>query len=247
MSRLVAAGIHLLVSFCIGSAIFLFVWFVLYPPPLLVSLGGHEIFLLILTVDVVLGPLLTLVVFNLAKKSLKFDLSVIVMLQLFALAYGVQTLFEARPVYIAALGEHFQVVQASSVTDGNLAKAHVSLPMMGPKLVGTKEAKELVDVIMEGDLRKVGADRGHMPQLHIPYRDMKIVVLKGSKSIDRLLDANPRKRAAILDWLEGHKLEVSRAMFQPIAIGSTSYPIVIESIGAEVVGVIPFHLTMPEK
>ena len=44
--------------------------------------------LLMIGVDVVIGPLLTLIVFDPKKKHLKFDLVVIAALQLAALAYG---------------------------------------------------------------------------------------------------------------------------------------------------------------
>jgi len=51
-----------------------------YPPPLFQLLGGFELLLLIVAVDIALGPLLTLVVFKSGKKRLKFDLSVIALL-----------------------------------------------------------------------------------------------------------------------------------------------------------------------
>ena len=48
-------------------------------------------------VAVVIGSLITLVIFDLKKKALKFDLSVIAALQLAALAYGCHVRFESRP------------------------------------------------------------------------------------------------------------------------------------------------------
>ena len=52
-------------------------WFVWYPAPLFKVVGGFEIFLMLLGIDVVLGSRLTLIVFKQGKKSLKFDLAVI--------------------------------------------------------------------------------------------------------------------------------------------------------------------------
>ncbi|MFD2273550.1 hypothetical protein ACFS07_27565 [Undibacterium arcticum] len=99
------------------------------------AIGGQQIFfLLVVGIDVVLGPLLTLVVFKVGKKSLKFDLAVIALLQLGAMVYGVSTLLEARPAYVAALGDQFQVVQASELTDANLAKGKTELPWWGAAL-----------------------------------------------------------------------------------------------------------------
>jgi len=49
---------------------------------------------------VCLGPLLTLAVFDPKKKELKRDLSIILLIQLSALFYGIYTVSVARPAYI---------------------------------------------------------------------------------------------------------------------------------------------------
>ncbi|MFC6521947.1 hypothetical protein ACFQAT_21695 [Undibacterium arcticum] len=131
MSRFRASGFHFLISFIVGLGLLALCWFMWYPAPMLMAIGGQQIFLLVVGIDVVLGPLLTLVVFKVGKKSLKFDLAVIALLQLGAMVYGVSTLLEARPAYVAALGDQFQVVQASELTDANLAKGKTELPWWG--------------------------------------------------------------------------------------------------------------------
>ena len=128
MSKYRASGIHFVISLFVGLVLLALCWFVWYPAPMLLAIGGHEIFLLIVGIDVVIGPLLTLVVFKTGKKKLKFDLAMIALLQILALEYGVSTLLEARPVYVAALGDKFQVIQATEVTDANLEKAKTTLP-----------------------------------------------------------------------------------------------------------------------
>ena len=66
---------------------------------------------------------MTFIVFKSGKKSLKFDLAVIVIIQIAALVYGVVTLLAGRPVYVAALGHRFDLIQASEVRDEQLARA----------------------------------------------------------------------------------------------------------------------------
>lgn len=80
MSRYKAASIHFLACLAVGLGTLALCWFVWYPAPMLIALGGHEIFLLVVGIDVVVGPLLTLVVFKAGKKSLNFDLAVIAVL-----------------------------------------------------------------------------------------------------------------------------------------------------------------------
>ena len=153
---------------------------------MLMTLGGHEIFLLVVGIDVVVGPLLTLVVFKAGKKSLKFDLAVILALQMAAFVYGTSALLEARPAYVAALGDSFQVIQANEITDENLAKAKTTLPWWGPKWVGTKE---LVDPEWQSGVlavQSVGGHKGHFPQLHISYESMREQVLAKALPISEL-------------------------------------------------------------
>src|SRR5512132_772047 len=101
MNRFKAALIHLGISACIAGATLLFMLTVWYPGPFFKAVGGDGLILILLGVDVAIGPLITLVVFDTRKKSLKMDLAVVALLQLAAFSYGVWTIFEARPVYIA--------------------------------------------------------------------------------------------------------------------------------------------------
>ena len=58
--------------------------------------GGDRAIITIFFVDVVLGPGLTLIIFKQGKKSLKFDMSVIVLLQLSALTWGIHSVYNGR-------------------------------------------------------------------------------------------------------------------------------------------------------
>jgi hypothetical protein len=98
--RLRASSIHLGICLSIAAVAALLIFFVWYPNPLQAAVGANKLFWLILTIDVILGPLLTFVVFNPAKKSLKFDLAVIGFVQMAALAYGLQTMYQGKPAYV---------------------------------------------------------------------------------------------------------------------------------------------------
>ena len=113
--RIRAFLIHILLSILVLSATLALVAFVWYPAPLFWVDGGREVIQLIAFVDVVLGPLLTLIVFQKGKKSLKFDLSVIVAIQLLALAYGVMTMYQQRPVFVAFALDKFYTVTAAQI------------------------------------------------------------------------------------------------------------------------------------
>lgn len=204
------------------------------------AIGGHEIFLLIVGIDVVLGPLLTLTVFKSSKKSLKFDLAVIAVLQVCAMMYGVSTLLEARPVYVAALGKEFQVVQATEVTDANLLKAKATLPWWGPNWVGTKAPTDRYDIDAVQDLASVGGGRGHLPQLHIPYALMKEEILQRAQSIDVLKKHNAGKEAEIDTWIAKRGYSANGLRFQKIKISASEFVVILDSKTADVVGIADF-------
>ena len=240
MNRYKASGMHLVLSVGIGLSLFWLFWFVWYPAPMLIAIGGHELFLLIVGVDAILGPLLTLVVFNTKKRSLKFDLLVVAAIQIGALVYGVSVMLKARPVFVAALGGHFQVVQATEVTDDNLKKANATLPLFGPVLVGTKAPVGRYDTDAVELVQQIGGGRGHFPQLHVPYESMASEVLEKSKPISALIASNPQKADEITAWLRKHDLDANTARFQPIRIRASEFVVVIDAKTAAVAGIAPF-------
>lgn len=247
MSRFRASGFHFVISLLVGLVLLALSWFMWYPAPMLMAIGGHEIFLLVVGIDVVLGPLLTLVVFKSGKKTLKFDLAVIALLQIAALVYGVSTLLEARPAYVAALGDKFQVIQATEVTDANLAKAKTSLPWWGPRWVGTKAPTGRYDIDAVNDVTAVGGGRGHFPQIHVPYDSMAKELIQRAQPIAALKKINSAQAAEIDAWLAKHGYTEQTAKFQPITISASEFVVMIDAKTAAVIGIAPFKPAVSVK
>lgn len=101
-AKMRAALIHVGIS----SAIFLiFLYLILvewYPPPFFTTDGGWSGIQIMVLVDIVLGPTLTFIIFNPRKsrKEILFDLSMIALVQLGALAWGGYTVYNQRPVAV---------------------------------------------------------------------------------------------------------------------------------------------------
>ncbi len=60
-------GLHFLISAAVAAVAAVLVFCVWYPGPFRLMAGGRDLFLLVTSVDVVIGPLLTFAVFNRAK------------------------------------------------------------------------------------------------------------------------------------------------------------------------------------
>jgi len=97
MTKFKAALIHLSLSALVIGLFFLTLYSIWYPQPFFAISGVVEPLKLLVMVDVIVGPLLTFVVYKKGKKTLKLDLSVIVLMQIFALAYGANTIYQGRP------------------------------------------------------------------------------------------------------------------------------------------------------
>jgi len=96
ISRQQAFLTHLGVSSIIFIALSYLIIFHWYPDFYFMLDGGQRAIATIFFVDVVLGPGLTLLVFRQSKKSLKFDMSVIVFVQLAALSWGIHNVYTER-------------------------------------------------------------------------------------------------------------------------------------------------------
>lgn len=133
--RLRCFGLHMLLSLVVAALALSLVFLVWYPSPLDLALGVTSIFLLLLGVDVVLGPLLTLLVAKKGKKTLKMDLLIIVVVQIAALAYGLYIVAQGRPVWLVYDSGKFELVQAYEVIglDGkDVLPAFQQLSYSGP-------------------------------------------------------------------------------------------------------------------
>ena len=102
MSRWKAAAIHLSISALIGLATAALVFGVWFPPPYSHAAGADRLILLLLGVDIVVGPLLTLIVYRHGKWGMRFDLWVIALLQAGAFLYGMSVVLTSRPVFVVA-------------------------------------------------------------------------------------------------------------------------------------------------
>lgn len=146
-ARLQAASLVAFVHFCISLLVVLgvaaYVFLVWFPNGLFQLTGGVGLFVVLMLVDLVCGPGLTLVLFDPRKSSLKWriDIALIVVVQLMALGYGVAQIAKTRPVYLAFEGDRFRLVQALDVDMTRIGEAPAQLQSLswnGPRPLGVR-------------------------------------------------------------------------------------------------------------
>lgn len=136
---------HLTVSVLIALLVVGLVFFIWYPSPLATAVGVTQIFLMMLAIDVIIGPVLGLLIYKVGKKTLKMDLSIIIVLQILALGYGIYSIEQGRPVWIAFNVDRFELVRKNEMITDNIERAlpqfqHPSL--FKPQWVAVKFAKD---------------------------------------------------------------------------------------------------------
>lgn len=240
MSRWKAAGIHLSISLLIGLVVLTLLFLVWYPSPYFKASGGQELTLILLGVDLVLGPLLTLVVFKAGKKSLKFDLSVIALLQLSALLYGLHVIVQARPAFIVAAVDRFNIVAANEIKPEDLAKGTTpefsTISWTGPRLVAARlpadpvERSNLMFAPSEG-----GAELEWRPATYVDYASEAKTLLARAKPLADLRAKGAGAAATLDAWLKDHPRPETDLAWVPINSRKASLTMLLDARSGAVV------------
>jgi hypothetical protein len=241
--RLRAAGVHLALSALVAGlagALVLGLW---YPEPFRAISGGRELFTLIVSVDVIMGPMLTFAVFNRRKPRVELirDLSVVAVLQLCALGYGLATVWVARPAFVVFAADRFQVVAAIDLNPEELAQAPTEFqhaPWWGPVWVA---AEPLTDRVERSRAIEValasGVDLGTRPVHWRPYQTQTAAVLARAKPLADWVSAHPAEVHAVVKRSE---LGLEQLVYLPIVARRPGWVVVMSKADAQPVGYLPF-------
>ncbi len=137
---------HLAISIIIALMAMGLVFFIWYPSPLASAVGVTQIFLMMLAIDVIVGPLLGWLIYKKGKKTLKFDLSVIILIQIAALCYGVFSIEQGRPAWLVYNVDRFELVRKNELVDTNIQQAQPQFQQPSwfkPQYVATEFAKDI--------------------------------------------------------------------------------------------------------
>jgi len=245
ISRSKAASLHLLISAVVGIAVVILMLAVWYPRPYFKAMGGELLILLLIGVDVIIGPLITLIIFNPAKKGLKFDLCVIAALQLAALAYGCYVMFVARPVYNVFVVDRFETVAANQVDQASLTKTtgeFGKLPLAGPTIVGARQPTDPArqsDVVVQA--MTGGPDLANLPDLYVAYSDIRAEAARKARPLAELTKRQPGDASTIRGFLADKGETEDAVGFLPMKARNVDMTVIVDKKTGEVVGIVPVY------
>jgi hypothetical protein len=161
------------------------------------------------SVDLTLGPLVTLIIANPRKprRELARDIAVIVSVQIAALIYGAVTLWHGRPLYYTFCEDRLQIVQASALETTEIALARKSNPDFAPRWYSVPrwiwaplpqnedERTRVVVASMSGN----GPDLTEMPRYFKPWAQGLPALRKQLKTVDQLKIFSKREQQTLKD------------------------------------------------
>ncbi len=215
-----AFAIHFLVTLTLTASAAALVFLVWFPDPFQDMLGGTKLFKVLVMCDLGLGPLTSFIIYN-SKKSrreLLFDYSVIGTLQLAAFAYGLYTVANIRPAYVAFVVDRLEVISAGELDDADLAQGaegYRTRPKWGPQLVAIQEpqdAKEREKVLFSS---LEGKDYGVLPAYYVPYEQGLPQIKKRSLPISELEKRHPESKPLVTNAAAQLQTSIEKLVWLP--------------------------------
>jgi len=239
-----AFSYHAIISLIIAALVTSVVKLVWYPAPYDQLCGGLNLLFLVIGVDLVLGPLLTFVVFDLkkSKSELVRDLVIVGLLQLIGLLYGMYIVFLARPVVVVFNGKQFDVVTQVQITENKLPDAAPDfrrLSMTGPRLLSMRAAQSESERTELMVLSVTGQLKGVMPAFWQDYALSKNQVVREASSVDDLYKQYPADDVLIDAQIAKSGLNRSQVVFLPIVSARNSWTVLLNKETAEMIGFVP--------
>ena len=238
MSRYLAAFYHLLISLAVFAVLTWLVLFVWYPDFFYTIDGGWEGMRIIIAVDLVLGPFLTLIVFKAGKPGLKFDLTAIGLFQSLCLAAGVFLVYSERPQFFIYYDKHFYSANADTYADyGQPLPDATKFADRAPAIV---IAKVPDDPIEEADYRQRMFHKG-IPiwvneESYEPLDPHLDTILDQGYDLEKL---RKRDKDGKLDaWLAEHEGSAEDYAFYPVHSRYLSPFIVLDRETKKFVGIV---------
>jgi len=240
MSKLRAFLIHFSISATVVGAAFAVIFFAWYPPPYFEVVGAWNVVRVLILVDLILGPLLTLILFRSGKPGLVLDLSVIAVIQIAALVYGLSTIYEERPYFIVFAVDRFEVlarkdVDTTAVPAEWLAAKNWNEPFYAVASVPeTLEAQQrLIADILNGK-----PDIERRPEFWSPYADNTAAIAEKATPLTEFAAERP-DAAEFVKRMLATREDADRLVGLPIIGKQGVFLIVLEPERNMPVGLIP--------
>jgi hypothetical protein len=219
--KLLAFGIHFIVTAILAACAAAVIFLVWYPDPFQSMVRGKELFVLVVGCDLALGPLMSFVIFNRKKsrRELILDYSIVALVQIAGLVYGVYVVAESRPAYIVFAKDRLEIVAARDLSEAELAAArdprYARIPLTGPRFVAMKIPDKEEQQAMFDSL--AGLWESQRPRWYVSYESALEEIRARAQTLDLLEKHHPEALAAIADARARTRLAPDRLRWLPVS------------------------------
>ncbi|MEG2031435.1 MAG: hypothetical protein RR376_12400 [Janthinobacterium sp.] len=248
-----AAIIHATLSLTIAAIISAIVFRVWFRGAIADITDSNSLYWMVITVDVICGPLLLLVIWNHRKprRELIMDATIVVAIQLAALGYGVWTIYQIRPVYIVFEADRLRMINATEVDSDDLRNGPDRwkiLPLLGPELLSTRTPQNGDEMLRSIELSIAGKEPSVRPEMWEEYGPAKDKVRVASRPLPELLAVYPDKQAEITRLAEKFDVPYASVIWLPLtSVRSMDWIALIDSRNVEPFTYIPGDGFIPRK
>jgi hypothetical protein len=237
-----AAALHLVLSAAVAAAASALVLALWYPTPFATISAGQQLLMLIVGIDIVVGPLITLAVFDVrkARTELVRDLSFVGVLQVAALLYGLYAAWQARPVIVALETDRLRVVRMIDIERADLLKAPAefgTLAWTGPRFVATRmpSATEQFESIERALL---GQDLGMRPEFWRPDYERAAAFANAALPLMQLSRRWPQHEAKLQRAVAATRVPAEQLGYLPILARRTDWSALVDKRDGTIVGYV---------
>jgi hypothetical protein len=236
--------------YCIFLSVILIVIFssflLWYPSYYIDVLNFKKLIGLILLVNVGVGPLIALLIFNFRNISVRHGLAGIVLIQSAVLVISVAVIFYSRPVFTVFNVDRFTVVTANEIPPIEMNKVpQLSLPMTGPQFMAAKfptNHKEREQILFSS--LDSGVDLAQMPQYYLPYVQFSETVKSRIQPLEKLIPLQPEEEQSKVKLLLAASL-AKRGLLQkdvgflPLEASAQDMTVLVKRDDAVVIDILP--------
>lgn len=203
-------------AFLLLFAVIRLLW---YPGSYFAISGAAKLVVVLLGVVIVIGPVLTTVVFKPGKWGLGFDIRALIAVEIFVLILAGAMIFERRPYYVVFAVDRFEVVTRTEVDRAKVRfDEHRTKPFNAPRFVyaelptDPEEYSRLVDeVVFEG--RK---DIDRRPEFWKPYGDRASAIKAKARPLLDLIRFSDKRKSSVQKWLSRHPGVIDNLLYVPV-------------------------------
>lgn len=235
---------HGLLSLAVALMSAVLVYKLWYPMPYREMLGVGSIFILILVVDVVCGPLITFVLASPRKsrREMALDLGLVGVIQAVALVYGLHAVWTGRPAVLAFENDRLTVVSANEVDHANLVHApqglHV-LPFSGVLQVANRKPKDNSEFFTSIELSLAGLSPAMRPAWWEPMATQVDQMQARAKPLAELIAQHPDQAVVLETAASRAGYPVGTLTYLPLTSSKTNDWVALLNSSMEMVGYAP--------